>query len=368
MRVLHIRSSRGFYGAEALIEVLSLGQARAGDEVFVACLVDAREPHTELLHRFRPSDGVETLEIYSEGRFSPRVVQRIVRFCTQKRIDLLHVHDYKTILLGLPASWALSVPIVATFHGEVADNPLVSAYEFAARQALRCFHAVAVVSRAQEKLLQSPWRISQPVFVPNAVRTSWIEKPVRSPEAPLTIGTVGRLCADKGQADVMPTMARLLKENPTMRWLIAGDGPDQNALKALAASHGLRDEIHFAGFVEDRASLYAEIDVLLHPSRREGLPMTILEAMSAKIPVLATGVGEIPSVLSSGGGHIVRDFSRDIPAHLCRYLHNPEDLQAEGLAAAQTVENRFSEARLARDYDTLIYQPAMEGGRDEEVS
>lgn len=377
MRVLHLRSSLGFYGAEALIEALALGQRRRGDEVAVACLVDARAPHTELLERLR-GGPVEAVAVPSEGRLARGVPGRVARLLRERGAEVLHTHDYKTAVLGWAAAKLAKVPVVATFHGEVADDARVRAYEAAARAVLRGYDGVALVSRAQEGRFADGWRRRSPVFVPNAVDAAGLAAAAAAarasgeasrwlgglgvPEGAFVVGTVGRLCADKGQLEALEAVARVMGRHPRVYWVLAGEGPQRGEIEAAVAARGLSGRVVVAGFVEAMARLYASLELLLHPSRREGLPMVLLEAMACGVPALASPVGEIPGVLGEGGGVLLGDRGAALEGALEAMLGDEAARAAKGRAAAAVVARGYSVERLAARYEAALYLPALRRG------
>lgn len=370
IRVLHVRSSRGYYGAEAVIEVLARAQADRGDHVAVACLRDRREPHTELLDRLRDA-AATTHAVASSGRIDPCVPLRIAALASRLGADVLHVHDYKTILLGLPAALLARVPWVTTFHGEVADDRAVSVYERAARVALRAAGGVAVVSREQQRLLAA--RGVSTVFIPNAVDVDAIGVEVQSsraagdtlkqrlrlPEGAFVIGTVGRLCADKGQVEAFDALEATLAAHPHVHWVIVGNGDDGPALAARVAASKVGARVHLAGYVKERGPLYGGLDALLHPSHREGLSMVILEAMAAGLPIAATPVGEVGSLLDDGCGAILTDRGPAVTRALTTVISDREFRQELGAQARNRVARTFSSATLSHTYAHELYTPAM---------
>lgn len=377
MKVLHVRSSRGYYGAEALIEALVRGSHAVGVEAVVANLIDEREPHTELVDRLG-SEGFEVARIRSSGRFDAAVPSRVAALARQTGADLVHTHDYKTAPLGLVGAWMARCPVVATFHGEVSDSARIRGYELVARTALRLYDGVALVSEAQQGVFGDPVRRAAPVFIPNAMdvsgfmarieglrhnggRVAWRRALGVGPES-VVVGTVGRLCEGKGQMAALPAIAQLMEVDPTLHWALAGEGEDRARLEAEVERLGLVGRVHLVGYVEDMARFYAGLDVLLHPSFREGLPMTILEGMSAALPILASPVGEIPSVVTAEVGALIEDRGESLRAHLGALMGAPQRAREMGEAGRERARLHYSAQRLARQYRSALYERAL-GGR-----
>jgi glycosyltransferase involved in cell wall biosynthesis len=120
--------------------------------------------------------------------------------------------------------------------------------------------------------------------------------------APL-VGLVGRLCAQKGQEDLIRAAPAILRRHPGVRFVLAGEADDpatERALRALAADLGVAEAFHFAGFVQDVAALYAALDLVVAPSRWEGFGLALAEAMAAGRPIVAARAGAIPEVVAEG--------------------------------------------------------------------
>lgn len=376
LRIVHLRSSLGFYGAEALIEGLATGQQRAGHQVVVAGLVDLRQPHTELLERLEQAQ-IPTARLLSEGRLAQHVPERVAELLRHHKADLLHTHDYKTVILGGLGASLARVPVVSTFHGEVADDGAVRAYEAAARAALRCYHGVALVSRAQRARFRDPLRRRAPVFLPNAVDVQGLQRDVASlrqegrlaawrgslgiPEGAVVVGTVGRVCQDKGQLAALEAVARVMRRQPRLHWIIAGEGPQMQALRQQILALGLEGRVHLLGYTRERPLLYGAMELLLHPSFREGLPMVILEAMACAVPVLASPVGEIPGAVPASCGLLLEDRGDALERALERLVVEVDTRAEMGQAAARRALQEYSVERLAQRYTRELYLPALGG-------
>ncbi len=374
VKILHVRSSGGYYGAEALIEGLARAQQQAGDAVIVAGLVDRRWPHTELIDRLE-GRGVEVARLESGGRFDARLIGQLAKLARAVGAEIIHTHDYKTALVGLAAAWAVGAPAVATFHGEVSDTARVRAYEALARGVLRLYGGVALVSRAQASAFGDPFRRARPVFIPNGIdvdgfvvlidglrqdgsREAWRRRLGIEPDA-VVIATVGRLCSAKGQVAASGEVFALLARRPSAVWVLAGEGEDKEAVEVAAAEAGVGSQVRLLGHVGDMASLYAGIDVLLHPSEREGLPMVILEAMAAGLAIASSPVGEIPRVLEGDVGVLLQDREAGMGRALEALVDDGARRAAMGELGRRRAAERYSVGRLAAQVREGLYDPAL---------
>ena len=131
-----------------------------------------------------------------------------------------------------------------------------------------------------------------------------------------TILYVGRLSREKGPETLLEAMVPLVQAAPEARLIVAGDGPLREPLEELARARGLDEHVEFAGWVgtvEDLRQLFSRADVFCLPSYTEGMPAALLEALSARLPVVVTRVGDMPALVETTGvGRVVPP--RDAPA------------------------------------------------------
>ncbi len=111
------------------------------------------------------------------------------------------------------------------------------------------------------------------------------------------VGLVGRLAPEKGIQYFLDAAAVVLRSAPEVVFVVVGDGPERRNLEGAARSLGIENKVHFAGKLEDMAGVYASLDILVSSSLKEGLPMTILEALASGRPVVATAVGAVPELV-----------------------------------------------------------------------
>jgi glycosyltransferase involved in cell wall biosynthesis len=156
------------------------------------------------------------------------------------------------------------------------------------------------------------------------------------------IGAQGRLTDQKGFDLLIEAVGTLVERGLQPQVLIAGDGPDRARLERLA--RGL--PVTFLGFVDDTSSLLSVIDVFCLPSRFEGLPFALLEAMMCGIPCVASRVGDIPEALGDGGLTVPTEDVGALALALERLLTAPDLRRELGAAARARAERHFSTQRM----------------------
>lgn len=193
---------------------------------------------------------------------------------------------------------------------------------------------------------------------PGSMRVVWNGVPPPSRPAvpaqhsgPLVIGAVGRLHQQKGFDVLLRAVAQL----QDVRVVIVGDGPERQALEDLADDLDIGDRLYITGWTDDVEEHLSTFDVLAMPSRFEGLPLVLLEAMLSGRAVVATGVGSIPDAVHDGEtGLLVPVNDPDALASALRRLQQDRGLRSElGAAAVRLAQERFTVSAMALAYHGL---------------
>lgn len=191
-------------------------------------------------------------------------------------------------------------------------------------------------------------------FTPHSppLRTAFPEG-FRDPDL-FVIGAVGRLQGVKDHATLLQAFARLPGERN--RLVLVGDGPLRGNLEVLAEALGIRARVWFAGSREDAPTLLAGLDLFALSSLAEGTPLTVLEAMAAGLPVVATGVGGLPEVVVEGEtGFLVPPADPDaLAAALARYADSSEMRRVHGTAARGRATGSYGVEAMVTRYLTLF--------------
>jgi glycosyltransferase involved in cell wall biosynthesis len=179
--------------------------------------------------------------------------------------------------------------------------------------------------------------------------------------------SIGRLSAEKGIDRLLRSMRAAVAApgGDTLGLVIIGHGPLEAQLKALSAELGLGDRVHFAGYAPDAARLLGHFNGLVISSRTEGLPMTVLEAMRAGLPIVSTRVGGIPWMLNESGqdgacGLLVDPDSPDkLTSALLAFVGAKEEFEGRARAARERFREVFSVTGMAEAY-LDCYREALE--------
>ena len=228
-------------------------------------------------------------QLQNEGtphRVLPGSARAVLRAMNRDRPSLVHTHGYKAGIVGRACARLLGIPVVSTFHaGETGPWP-VNAYQAIDAATSLLARRISVSGAIAARLPFPSETIANFVTIP-AVDTTM--------QLPRRAAFVGRLSDEKGP-DLFCEIAR--KVGPSVQWDIYGDGPMRPALEARYG-----DTVRFHGFVSDMNAVWKDIGLLVMPSRAEGLPMAALESLARGIPVAASSVGGLPSLLGPIGSN-----------------------------------------------------------------
>ena len=275
----------------------------------------------------------------------------LYRLCRRVRPAIVHANSSKAGVLGRLAAWLARVPVrVFTVHGWAfkAYHGLASTLYLWADRAMRPLTtAIVCVAEGERRigLERGTCTASRTVVIRNAVADAAAASLAGDPPVVLS---VGRLKEPKDFSTLAQALARL--DGVPHRALVAGDGPDRPALEEEIARLGVALEL--PGERDDVPELLAAVDVFVLSSRSEGMPISILEAMAAGLPVVASAVGGVPELVVDGEtGVLVPPGDPDALAEaLRRLLQDPELRRRLGAGGRERARDEFSLERFRREH------------------
>jgi glycosyltransferase involved in cell wall biosynthesis len=177
----------------------------------------------------------------------------------------------------------------------------------------------------------------------------------------LVLGTVGRLEPEKDQTTLLDVFGQVRARHPRARLLVVGDGSLAESLRAYARQIGVADHTLFLGYRRDIAKLLAAMDVFVLTSIREGLPISLIEAMAARRPVIASDIGSVNDLVRNGENGLVVQAGNaaGFAGAVERLIGSPELCERLGQAGRRTVEASYSLAAVIRTYEELYRSAAV---------
>ena len=361
MKVLHLIDSGGLYGAERMLLTLVRKQR--------ACGIDAM-----VLSAGVPGEGNKTIEQACAEQRLPcmpwrmtpglnlRAGAEIVAWAKANGFSVLHSHGYKfNILIGLLSRKQRALAFVSTIHGYTASGVFSKLFIYKALDCLLSYRpdrVVVVTDRLRKSLLSK----NNVRFIPNGID---VDEGANQAE-PMSlhqgryIAVVGRLSAEKAIDTAIGAFAQIADEYQDYSLVIVGEGPERPELEAFAKSSGFADRIVFVGYSERAVIYISNAEALLISSETEGLPLTLLEAMRVKTPVVSTPVGEIPNVLGHGEfGYLSSGISEaSLAKVLVEPLANPDQACEKARLAYGRFLAEYTSDQMNERYCTL-YQEAL---------
>ncbi len=287
--------------------------------------------------------------------------------------DLLHSHGYKfNILMGLFGRFTKKIPVVATLHGYV-HAPMFTrmwVYEKLDRLVLRGVSAVVMVGEAMRKELPKRLRFSSKVAViRNGINVDDVLQKAKEPlprevdefisdHNPLILG-VGRLSSEKQFGKLILSFEKLRQRFPEAGLVIAGDGYLRDSLEKDISGRALDKHALLAGYCSNIPAIMARSNMLAISSATEGLPITLLEAMAVRLPVISTSVGEIPDVLENGAnGVLIKNIGEEFVEAMEKALADSNAACERSQRASKKLVREFSAQAMAEQY-SAVYKRSL---------
>lgn len=274
------------------------------------------------------------------------------RWCRETRIQVLHTCELYSNVFALPAGALVSVPVRIGSRRGFVEPPGLQRLQ---RVAYAAAHRILANSQAAADRLRLEGVPGHKVrVIPNGVDTSAF--PPREYSArPRRIAVVACLREEKRIDVLIAAAPRILSRYPDAELRIAGEGLCRPALEAQVDALGIRQRVTFLGHRDDVADVLAGADVFVLPSRSEALPNSVMEAMAAGLPVVASAVGGIPELVRDGRtGRLVPPGDAGALADaLLDLLDHPDRLAEFGRAGREAMERTFAFARMVGQIETL---------------
>ena len=318
-------------------------------------LVKSLRPYTEIpgvvvFHRATngPSDfiraleanGIEPLILHERSAIDRHVLKRLTALVREHRPDVIQTHGYKAsflaFLLKLLRRLPKQISWVAWLHGWTSENLKMRVYTMIEKCSVIFADKIICVAGSLSKKIRAPKR--KVSIIHNGIDASYSALPsynltkfrddLKIADRKLIV-VIGRYSFEKGQ-DRIPAIANELKKITREKFvfLLIGEGPEENKLVELIDQNGLADEIRLHPYLSDIRPFYLLADVCLLPSRSEGMPNVILEALYLRCPVVSFDVGGVTEIIQ----------------------HTAEGLIVEQdniIALAQAIHKVFSEPHLS---------------------
>jgi glycosyltransferase involved in cell wall biosynthesis len=378
MRIMHI-STRLILGGSQENTILSCeGQAEADNEVSLV-YGPIYGPEGSLHDRVESHGGIELIETpYLVRQLAPirdyrcyRDLKKLMRFW---KPDVVHTHSSKAGIIGRAAAWKLNIPcVIHTIHG-LPFHPYEKAWKNAIyiaseRWAAKRCHRIACVADAMrdQALAKGIGTKKQFVTVYSGMEVEKYLFPEKDNNAmrqelgigkdDFVVGTVSRLAEHKGHDDILDSLKVELLNNPKVKLLWIGDGWWRERLEKRIKEIGIEKQVILTGLVQPEtiANYITAMDVLVHPSYREGLPRTVVQAMLGGKPVIANDVDGTREVcIPERTGYLIEvgDHAA-LRMAVLELRDNPEKRELFGNAGRELCKEQFTASKMVQELDKL---------------
>ena len=349
---------------------------------YQSLLVAGRENEAEgsmlefaLSHGVAPTVIAEIVTAFSLAPRDGKALWKLYQLMRKERPHIVHTHTAKAGFLGRLAARMAGVPIIVhTFHGHVlhgyygpAKNELLRRIEQSL--AWLCDRLVTVSEQVKnelvgysiakaEKISVVPLGFDLDPFLNSHAQQGEFRREMGLSNEHKLIGIVGRIFPIKNHALFLDAAARVSARERNARFIVVGDGVLRPTLESQARELGIGDKVLFTGWRRDLPRLCVDLDVLVVSSDNEGTPVSAIEAMAARCPVVATRVGGLPDLIDDHKtGRLVPPRNADaLASAVLDLLQSPHTARELGRNAQEFVRQRFAVRRLLGDMDHLYRQ------------
>ena len=364
--IVHLTASPFFGGPERQMLGLSMHLPPQIRSIFLSFA--EKGLHRPFLDQLE-SRGIQTITLKHNAPHALKAGREVADLLDQLNADVLLCHGYKPAIVGYLAGRRAGVPTVAVSRGWTGATRKVRIYEAIERMLLPQMHSVVCVSEGQaEKVRRSGVPGHRLLVIRNAIEAARFEAPAAACRSVLEgffvtpprriIVAAGRLSPEKGFDQLVESAAIVRRTDPTLGFVVFGDGPERPALEQQIARLNLGGNFILAGFRIDVDAFLPHADVVVLPSYTEGLPNVALEASAAAVPVIATAVGGCPEVVEDGvTGYLVPPGDpQSIADRILRMLSDEARRVEMGQRGRQKIQREFTFAAQAAEYERLFDQ------------
>jgi glycosyltransferase involved in cell wall biosynthesis len=309
------------------------------------------------------SQGVDVTYL-SRSKFDPLTLPALLSLIDRKEVDLLHLHGYGATTFGRMAAGLRGIPAILHEHANLTDTPW---FQKIADRALEPYTDIALaVSKSTAEFVIKARHIPESkvkvVYLGAPLdEFGWERNTAEVAQArhdlgigpdDFAVGTITRLHESKGNTYLIEAAARVVRERPTARFVLVGEGPLLPDLQALASQLGLGDRFVFAGFRRDAAATLSAFDLSVFPSLWEGTPLTAFEALSMGRPIVATDADGLLDILTPDHDALIvpRRDAAALADKIVWAMDRPDQRARLGAAARVT----------GRQYDIRVFVRKME--------
>lgn len=360
-RILYVNHSMGIGGIEKMILEFANYFCSRGHIVSVAVFAPGGSFEKELQNM-----GVDVYNLEKKEGIDIGLVKRLVSLIKDLSIDIVHTNNYSSWLYVVIASLFCRINrLVHTEHSNVKEE---KRRRYLAERFLAYFSnaVVAVSEQVKSKMVSKSGMSDARVrVIPNGISTTDFSRsperrgPIRSElglqDEDILIGTVGRLVPVKDHFTLLEAFAQVRKRLLNVRLIIVGDGPLKSDLLTLVSKLKLENEVTLSGERRDIPEILSAMDIYVVSSISEGMSLSILEAMSTRLPIVATAVGGNNEVIDDqvNGFLVPAQNSNVLAEHIHKLVVDREQRILMGIKSQERAQKSFDHKIMMQKYASL---------------
>ncbi|OGX40804.1 MAG: hypothetical protein A2984_01765 [Omnitrophica WOR_2 bacterium RIFCSPLOWO2_01_FULL_41_12] len=356
MNILFLTNHLNVGGITSYCLTLATGLKKRGHNIYVASSAG------ELLPRFI-DQGIKFIQIPIKTKqdLGPKVLMskfKLINFLKSNQIDILHSNSRTTQILGCLLSRKTGIPHVSTCHGFFKKRFF--------RRVFPCWgiKTIAISASVKEHLMQDFAVKEEDIRVIHSgvdvlkfaaiSRDGFGKTKLGLGEGPV-VGIIARLSVEKGHIYLIQAMQEVVSEIPAAQLLIIGEGRMQKGLFALRERLGLQKHIFFIPSITDTSEILSVMDIFVLPSTKEGLGLSLMEAMAAGVCVIGTDVGGIKSLIQDGvNGLVVKPAdARGLSAVISGLLKDSPKRESLAREGQRFIAQNFSQEKMVSETERV---------------
>ena len=374
LTILNVRNVYAFGGSDTALIQWAQALDKSKFRPLLALFANGDDAERQTRERAEAA-GIPTVSLPGGRRRRIwRSVRALAALARAERADLLHLHDVKSDLVGLIVARMTGLPVVGSAYAWFGTTSLFRArvYEWLDVWLLkRCAYVLAISETVRAQSIERGLDASRVVSMYSGIDFDAFQVTIDRPvvraslgAAPddLLVGNIARLFPEKDQATLLAAVAHVRATLPQVRLVIVGDGPLLDTLMAQARALGIEDRVTFAGFRDDLPAVLQALDLQVHSSIKEGLPVAVCAGLAAGLPVVSTDIDGVAELIRDGdtGALVPPGDAHRLAVAMQYWLQHREAAQALGARARQQMHDEFRlEAVVGRL--EFVYQMTVAG-------
>lgn len=365
-KVLHIQKIAAIAGSENHLLTLLPSLKNYGFQVEMLLLTPENCPCDIFVEKMQAQDISTEIFGLKNKHFNLDLIPRLINKINQEKYDIVHTHLIHADLYGMIAAKIAGVKVIVStrhndniFRRQFPWNLLINFNTKLADNLICISYSLKEFTIKYEGTPKDKVTVIHYGFNPQNIEfnSDWKKQFNWNKETKI-IGIVARLIEQKGHSTLLKAMSQVLPQFPNTKLVIIGDGILRQSLEDYSEKLGINSQVHFLGYHQNAVEMMGGFDIFIHPSRWEGFGLVFLEAMAAKLPIIATNVSAIPEIVEQEktGLLVPKDDDQALANAICKLLSNPDLAKNMGENGRKRLEKYFTVDVMAQKTANLYEQ------------